>query len=251
MLASAINIISRGWNNYRHNWRHFLPYMILLAVSGAIVFIAGYTGVEIELHLRANRLINDIVIFLIYIASLVFTLWVTIGLTQVVAAACKNQPFPSWKEVLATSNHLIIPIIINSVLVTLLIAVGSILFIVPGIIFFVWYNFTTYAIIIDGQTWKSSFSASKSLVVGRWWAIAWRIVVIIIFYAAVSVVIQYAFTTLTGLIHGISETTLEVVDNTFASLINILLTPLLVSSFVELYFNAKENPVNRIAPPTV
>lgn len=243
------DLVSGGWNNYRSYWRHFLPYIFLLIITGAILFLAGYVGIEIELHLKANRLINDIIILLIYIASLIFSLWITIGLIQTAAAAWKKQTPLSWKDTLTNNNHLIIPVAINSILVTLIIAAGSILFVVPGIIFFVWYNFASYEIILDNKNWKEAFAVSKSLVIGRWWKIAWRILAIILIYSVISAIIQMGIVSIIGLIRGISATTLEVTNNSLASLLNIILTPPLVGSLVGLYLNAKENPLV-ITPPT-
>lgn len=242
MLKSAIDLIGQGLNNYRYNWRKFLPYLILLIIPGVAVFLAGYIGIEIELHLRANRLINDIIIFLIYVASLIFSFWVTVSLTRTTALTTKNEQIPSWKEILLNDSRLIMPIILNSILVTLLIAVGSILFIIPGIIFFVWYNFSTYTMILDNQTWTGALKASKNLVIGRWWSIAWKIFAIVVFYAIVSMVLQFIINSGVGLIKT-SETTMEVIQNSISSLINILITPALVSSLIGLYLDAKANPV--------
>lgn len=241
MLKSAIDLIGQGLNNYRYNWRKFLPYLILLIIPGVAVFLAGYIGIEIELHLRANRLINDIIIFLIYIASLIFSFWVTISLTRTTATTTQNEPTPSWKEVLINDSRLIIPILLNSILVTLLIALGSILFIIPGVIFFVWYNFTNYTIILDNQTWTGALKVSKSLVIGRWWAIAWRIFAVAVFYAVISMVLQFIINNGIGLIKT-SETTMKIIQNSISSLINFIITPALISSLVGLYLDAKANP---------
>lgn len=251
MLTSATDLIGRGWNNYRRYWRNFLPYILLVIATGVVVFLAGYIGMELELRLKASRLINDIIILLIYLASLVFSLWLTIGLVQTAAATWKNQTPAKWKETLVNSNHLIIPVIINSILVTLLITVGSILFVVPGIIFFVWYNFTSYAIILDNKNWYEAFATSKSLVIGRWWHIAWRILAVIVAYTIISTIIQFGIASIVGSIRGLSSTTLAIINNSFASFVNILLVPPLVGSLVGLYLSAKENTIVNTPPSTI
>ncbi len=251
MLTSATDLIGRGWNNYRRYWRNFLPYILLVITTGIVVFLAGYIGMELELRLKASRLINDIIILLIYLASLVFSLWLTIGLVQTTASTWKNQTPVKWKETLINSNHLIIPVIINSILVTLLVAVGSILFVIPGIIFFVWYNFASYAIILDNKSWSESFTASKSLVIGRWWHIAWRMLAIILAYTIISTIMQFIIVSIVSNIHGLSSTTLAIINNSLASFINILLVPPLVGSLVGLYLSAKETPVVNIPPTTI
>jgi hypothetical protein len=129
--------------------------------------------------------------------------------------------------------------------------VGSVLFVIPGIIFFVWYNFASYAIILDNKTWASAFAASKSLVVGRWWRIAWRILAVIAVYTIISIIIQSGIVSAAGYVKGLSTTTLEVISNALVSLINILLTPPLISSLIGLYQSAKENPTISTPPTTI
>jgi len=242
MLVSASELINKSLDGYRRYWRHFLPYIILLIATSVVVFLAGYLGIETELRLKANRLINDIIILLIYLASLVVGIWITIGLVQTAAIAWNNQTPENWKKIFSNNNHLIAPVIINSILVTALVSLGSILFIIPGIIFFVWYNFASYAIILDNKTWKNSFSASKSLVIGRWWAIAWRIVAAIVFYSIISTILQFCFASLISYIPGLSIAAKGMASQTLGSLISLLLTPPLVTALVGLYLSARENP---------
>lgn len=247
MLTNVTELISRSCKNYINYWKYFLPFVLLMIATGVGVFIAGYIGIEIELHLKGDRLINDIIILLIYIASLIFSIWITIGIIQISADILSGRTPRNWKDIFRENNHLIIPVIVNSILVTLLIALGSILLIIPGIIFFVWYNFATYSIILDRKNWKEAFSFSKYLVVGRWWSVAWRIFAIMVFFSLISLLLQFIIVLIVENINA-SAITLSVISNSISSLINIIMTPLIIGALVGLYVSARDTK-NTTTPP--
>ncbi len=59
----------------------------------------------------------------------------------------------------------------------------SLLLIIPGLIFLVFYSFAEFVLIFENYAPRAALKRSKELVKGNWWAIAWRLVLfIIIFY---------------------------------------------------------------------
>lgn len=52
---------------------------------------------------------------------------------------------------------------------------GTILLIIPGIIFFVWFSFSVYAYLHEGLGGTSALKRSKQLVKGYWWAVFGRL----------------------------------------------------------------------------
>ncbi len=59
-----------------------------------------------------------------------------------------------------------------SLLQALTIAGGILLFIVPGIIFLVWFGFAPQALLLDGKKGLDALSASRDLAKGRFWTAA-------------------------------------------------------------------------------
>ncbi len=63
---------------------------------------------------------------------------------------------------------------------------GFILFIVPGIIFSIWFAFSSYILISEGQKGRRALSESKELAKSYWWAIFGRFILLTLLIAVIS-----------------------------------------------------------------
>lgn len=59
----------------------------------------------------------------------------------------------------------------------LLITLGFLLLIIPGFIFLVWFSFAAIIAVIEGKG-IASIKQSKELVAGRFWQVAWRLLIL-------------------------------------------------------------------------
>ena len=64
-----------------------------------------------------------------------------------------------------------LPFLITSLLAALVINLGFLLLIIPGIIFMVWFAFLSYIIVCEGIYYIAAFKRSKELVRGYWWQV--------------------------------------------------------------------------------
>ena len=127
------------------------------------------------------------------------------------------------------------------ILTMLIIEGGSLLFIIPGIIFTVWYAFTVYEVIFDNKTGTSALSASKQLVMGRWWATAVRLVLPPLFFVVSFMIVQLV---IAWLLEQLLPASAAWTTNTILSdIFSAFLTPLLYVCNLVFYFSVKENPV--------
>jgi len=125
----------------------------------------------------------------------------------------------------------------------LIILGGTLLFIIPGIIFSLWFMFAPYRVILseNKEKTKEVFSYSKKLVIGRWWAAFWRVTAPQAFFSLVLYIIIVG-------IAGIASAGQLGIDAIFANTyFNILLvvassivTPLLQYPTILLYRNLEE-----------
>ncbi|GAI56590.1 unnamed protein product, partial [marine sediment metagenome] len=67
-----------------------------------------------------------------------------------------------------------------SLLTGLVIGLGFLLFILPGIIFVIWLAFSVYTVICEDKKGFKALSRSRELVKGHWWATAKRIFALMI-----------------------------------------------------------------------
>jgi len=52
---------------------------------------------------------------------------------------------------------------------------GLILFVIPGLIFAVWFAFSQQSLVLDGEKDMNALAASKTLVTGRFFSVVWRL----------------------------------------------------------------------------
>jgi len=75
-------------------------------------------------------------------------------------------------------------VIVVSLLTGILTLLWTLLLIVPGIIFSVYYSFSIYALVYENQTGMSALKRSHALVKNYWWAVVSRTVILALIYLA-------------------------------------------------------------------
>ena len=68
-----------------------------------------------------------------------------------------------------------------------------ILLVIPGIIFAVWYSFTTMVVVLEGLRGSDAMRKSKSYVQGRWWGVFGRVILLSIVIGIASSIVDKIF----------------------------------------------------------
>lgn len=249
MLTPIAAVLSRSFEIYQKNWRQISVYLGLMLAANVVFMIASYIGVVIEVRLGAGNMLNDTILFVLYVASLIFSLWVSLGLMVAIKKWHRGEPATTFKENLTATTVYLWPSIYTGALVALIVLGGSLLFIIPGIIFALWYTFTFYAIIFENKKGVAALKASKELVAGRTMTIFGYAIVIALAFGLISLVLNWILMMITGLFN-FSELNTTVVDGFVSFVVGLIVAPLSLSAMIALYFSAKENPVTQIQPPT-
>jgi hypothetical protein len=119
---------------------------------------------------------------------------------------------------------------------------GTLLLIIPGIIFAVWYSFTSYAVIFEVLKGLNAMRASKSLVVGRWWPILWRLAVATLVFGFLNSVLSYVLAYIIRML-PLPMFIQSASASVLASLVSAIIAPLSAGAILILYLSAKQNPV--------
>ncbi len=249
MLISPTEIIKTSLNLYKNNWRKFVPYLILLFLPTLIISLLGAASLYLYVYLPSSNIISSLVLLAVIVASLIFTLWVAAAFTKTLYLCANQQAVGSWKETFSASSRLIWPIIITSILVGLIVLGGTILFIIPGIIFTIWYVFTYYIIVVEEKKGLEALKISKALVVGRWWSIVWRLLLPgLVFGIGAAIIVGLLDKGIT-LIFSIQSLYYILISALINALINSLITPLTAGAGLTLYLSAKNNPISTPISP--
>ncbi len=248
MLLSITDLTHQSWDSYLKTMRRFAPFLGVLLAGFVIRFFLGFVGLYLNAYTRLSALSVDMAITLIILAISFLGIWTSLAIIKETQIITTNQPLPTFKESYIKTAHYIIPMFLLSLLVAVIVAVGSVLFLIPGLIFAVWYYFVNYVVIFEDHTNLTSLKTSKQLVVGRWFSMAFRIIlpkiVFLIGVIVLSVLTQYLIIK----IFNPSTIKVELITSLVNGIFTTITLPLFIWSDTILYFNAKNNPVTNLSP---
>lgn len=148
-----------------------LAMIVLLGVLGYLpVLLSGLIAFLIINNNQGNLTLFSILLFLIgLLLSLLIWTWI-----QVVVFCAIKEDNLKLKQLLIMALPKIQSFFWVTLLNTLVVMVGFILFIIPGFIFLVWFLFAPYIFISESLNGKLALKRSRELVQGYWWAIFGR-----------------------------------------------------------------------------
>ncbi|MEA2550714.1 MAG: hypothetical protein QOE25_483 [Actinomycetota bacterium] len=130
-----------------------------------------------------------------------------------------------------------LPLLGSLLLSSLIVGVGTLLLIIPGVIFYIRYAFVTQAIVVEDQTGTGSLTRSWELAKGNFWRIFGSLLLAIILAGIVSAVVLLP---LVGIfLSGGGGSSAWILRTAFSSLASIVTTPFTIIVGVLLYFDCR------------
>lgn len=105
-------------------------------------------------------------------------------------------------------------------LVAVIVVGGFLLFIIPGIIFLIWFSLAVVILVFEEKRGMLALFQSKQLIAGRWWGVFWRLLV---------------FNLIFGAIFLISSFFLRQIAEEFSYLFPLFILPLFILPFGLIY----------------
>jgi len=247
MLITAKEIIVNSWETYSKNWKKLLPYMGLLFASSLTLGIIGIIGLKIEQYLFKGGLVfaNNLLVAALVVALLLFTLWITIAMTKNLRQLVEKNEELNIKENFSQTGKYLWPVIWVSFLMLLTVIGGFILFMVPALIFAVWFAYYFYTVIFEEKNGIAALKSSRNLVMGRWWRTLWLLIAPGLFYGVIIMALQGAIT-MPLQIFWEKNSLFYIFSNSFINTtISALFAPLTALTTLYLYLSAKANPVEK------
>jgi hypothetical protein len=165
MLIKVRDLIRESWAFYKNNFALFAKIIAWLLIPSVLLSLLPY--------FISNPIILLTVNFLLSLVSWVLSVLITIALILTMDALLKKEPI-NLKNIYNLSYSKTFSGIIISILVSLAVGFGTVLLIIPGIIFSVWFSFSLYVFVLENKKGTEALSASRQLVKGRFWPILWR-----------------------------------------------------------------------------
>jgi hypothetical protein len=257
MLITAPQLIRQSFSIYRRDWKALTPYMTLLFVPTLIMSLSGTVGIFLTSLLPVSDFLVNTIIILLSIAAWLFSFLVTLSVTTALKHFIETGSAPHWREVLKSVTPHLSSSIWVSILVGLLVLLGTILLFIPAIIFSGWYAFSVYMVLFEGKKGTEAMRASKELVAGRWLAVFWRIIAPGFVYGfligIVSLIVTLPFASLGASTDGtttvsLASFSLAALQTLLSGAVTAILTPLATLPLLLLYKDAKEHPLEAMPP---
>ncbi len=161
-----------------------LPVFIISAFANIVLSAINFT------HGKQMDLSSGVATF----ACSILTVIITMALFVMVEGYTKNEPI-AFGSAISKAFSSLISLLWASILSGLIILGRTLLLVVPGIIYAVYYIFVQNSVMLRGKKGKAALDYSKSLVKGRWWHVFWYFAVFIIIICLPSMLygVAYAF----------------------------------------------------------
>lgn len=161
--SNPFELIQPSWEAFKLCWTNLL---LLLLTGIGLMLALGSVGVLIAMTLGAP---GTVLIFALALPAVVYVLgllgW---AITKVTIEAARGNHL-SFKATLPASKSAPFKYFLTALLAGLVILVGFILLIVPGVIFSAWFSLATYAVVEEGTWGVAALRRSRELTRGRTW----------------------------------------------------------------------------------
>lgn len=240
MLASPRDLLRATIDLYRKEFWLFLGYAAWLLVPAAAFYFA--------IALPSNP-VTSVLIVVTIVLQLFVWLWILVCLMRATALLTANKPIDH--DVLSTQSlRRIQPVLTVVFLQVLIVLGGTLLLIIPGIIFWVWYSFAQVASGLDDKRPVESLTFSRTLVQGRFFATLWRLiagpVVIGLLYAFLSGALLTILARLFGIdVSLVFSDAPPLWSQIVQSIVDIFFIPLFLIYTVLLYQDLKNNQLEK------
>jgi len=231
-MKSPTVILSEAWRVYTANIPLYISiYAVPWVLLVILVLIFGSTELKIN-----EASINDVPLFLgVTIVAIVVQILSAIAMIKAVSSPAETTLMSAYGF---AKTHFFGYLIV-SFMTGLIVTLGFVLLLVPGIIFMVWFAFATFILIFEGKKGTGALKASREYVRGRWWAVLGRIGFLIVIVLLISIVLSIV----AAIVAPNNETVQEIV-NQFSG---FLVVPLSVAYMYILYTDVKNTPVAAVA----
>lgn len=193
MLIAPLELIKESLALYKKNWQRLWTYVLCIFLTLAAFQAFGFAFVRWIGPMADTAAVNmllSLLFFALIILVALINFWIGLAVIRTVADAYEEKPILAVKDELMAVRFAILPAIGASLLAGLAVFGGMILFIIPGIIFMVWFAFSTYAIILDKHGAMESLRMSKALVKGRWWEAFSRMAIPALVFIFAAIILQ-------------------------------------------------------------
>ena len=254
-LLPTVIIVEKAWTSYKLFFKRLWPLSLATIGVGAIGVILLYAGFFYTIFSGQQGNFPASAVGPLYLVTLgcvflVIVLFLAIFLRGV--TDLYKSDFQGIGVAYSRGIRIFWPFLVLTVATTLIFYAGEYLLIIPAIAFLIYLLFSQFEFMVDGKRGFDALIGSWSLVKDRWWSIFGKILLIGLLCGLVAMIAEIVSVIFFVIAFGLATILhLEVLLIIFGVLFGIaligalvvLVYPLLMLVYFELYFNAKESRI--------
>lgn len=175
-LIMTSDLLSQSWKKYKQAWTKYvilvflqIVFIVVVAVLfGTLVFVSLLDSIGLSLFML-------IPVFILYVVVLLFALIFYLSMIYVFKDAGLSIGDSLKKAFKKLGSAILLSIVFG-----IIIGIGYLLFIIPGIIFTIWYVLAFYVLIYEDKGAIESLKRSKELVGGFGWSMFLKLIVLVL-----------------------------------------------------------------------
>ncbi len=170
-LPGVSELLRNSWHQFKLRWPTYFGILIaplvISAIFGVLTAVEKSSGPAV---INSTPSINPALLIILVIAMIVAYLWSSVALV----VAIKEDGI-GVGDAYSKAKSLILPYLWVNILLAVIVGVGFILLVIPGILFMLWYAFATYIVIDqDNIRGMDALRKSKEYMQGNIGAVFWR-----------------------------------------------------------------------------
>jgi hypothetical protein len=186
-LPSISQLIKESFHNFKSNFINVL--FVQLPIIAIIFLIFGLWGIFPTSFSNQIKHEYDAIKYLILPSAVIMSLLFILSTFAYRASILKlSSKELRLLDVYKASASGLISFCLTLLLSGLIIFVGSLLFIIPGVILFVRFYFVPFVASLEGIYYRSALRKSSEYVKGLWWEVFARILILVVLLFVISVI---------------------------------------------------------------
>lgn len=242
-LIGAGGLLKTSWSLVMANFVEYAKLVTIMVVF-VILYMGGFGLVMVAENNLALQILGGGLAAVGYVALIIASMWIDIVFVEMSDHFADKKKY-IWRKIWALDTW---SLVLQNCLATLifgaLVLFGGLAFIIPGVLFFIWFMFFKYAVYLERRYDLSALQFSYQIVRGRWWKAFWRCLVffvLICVFFGVSMLIVAGVGAAFGILSDLAGTVAYVIlTAAFYGAVFYLFSPVAVLYPVLLYRDLKK-----------
>ena len=156
-------IFSESWKHFTENFQSILmiTLIVYIPINMILFFVPGGESLDdMRIYFRVIQLLEAF-IGIIATMAIAYVIKAKIDGESINTDDALKKALSMWTKVVSTN-----------ILLGIFLFGLTLLLVIPGVIYYVYWVFTIYVVLFNGKTGKSAMDYSKGIVKNRWWRVA-------------------------------------------------------------------------------